>query len=94
MIPPGLLEQEMSPERYIPIPEELLSIYRLWRPTPLHRARRLMLAEDLDAAAAAHRVGYESASQFSREYRRLFGAPPAAERNRLRDLVVDAQDGG
>lgn len=60
----------------------------------LHRARRLMLAEGLDAAAAAHRVGYESASQFSREYRRLFGAPPAAERNRLRDLVVDAHDGG
>jgi len=45
----------------------------------LHRARQLMLADGLDAAAAAHRVGYESASQFSREYRRLFGAPPRAE---------------
>lgn len=42
----------------------------------LHEARRLMLSERLDAATAAHRVGYESASQFSREYRRLFGAPP------------------
>jgi AraC-like DNA-binding protein len=42
----------------------------------LHEARRLMLAEGVDAAAAAYRVGYESASQFSREYRRLFGAPP------------------
>ena len=35
-----------------------------------------MLGEGLDAASAAFRVGYESPSQFSREYRRLFGAPP------------------
>ena len=45
----------------------------------LQEARRLMLTEACDAAVAAHRVGYESASQFSREYRRLFGAPPRAE---------------
>lgn len=42
----------------------------------LQEARRLMLSDGLEAAAAAHRVGYESASHFSREYRRLFGAPP------------------
>lgn len=42
----------------------------------LQEARRLMMAEGLDAAEAAFRVGYESPSQFSREYRRLFGAPP------------------
>jgi AraC-like DNA-binding protein len=42
----------------------------------LQEARRLMLLEDIEAAAAAHRVGYESPSQFTREYRRLFGAPP------------------
>jgi AraC-like DNA-binding protein len=42
----------------------------------LHEARRLMLGEGLDAAEAAFRVGYESPSQFSREYRRMFGAPP------------------
>jgi AraC-like DNA-binding protein len=42
----------------------------------LHEARRLMLADRLDAAEACFRVGYESPSQFSREYRRLFGAPP------------------
>jgi AraC-like DNA-binding protein len=35
-----------------------------------------MLTEHLDAATAAFQVGYESPSQFSREYRRLFGAPP------------------
>lgn len=45
----------------------------------LHHARQLMLAHGLDVAAAGHRVGYESASQFSREYRRLYGAPPRAE---------------
>jgi AraC-like DNA-binding protein len=45
----------------------------------LHEARRLMLIEGIDAAAAGYRVGYESASQFSREYRRLFGAPPRRE---------------
>lgn len=42
----------------------------------LQEARRLMLGEGLDAAEAAFRVGYESPSQFSREYRRIFGAPP------------------
>lgn len=45
----------------------------------LQEARRLMLGEGLDAAEAGHRVGYESASHFSREYRRLFGAPPRRE---------------
>lgn len=42
----------------------------------LEEARRLMLNEGLDAAESALRVGYESPSQFSREYRRVFGAPP------------------
>lgn len=42
----------------------------------LNEARQLMLTERLDAASAAFRVGYESPSQFSREYSRLFGAPP------------------
>jgi AraC-like DNA-binding protein len=42
----------------------------------LQEARRLMLGEGLDAAQAAFRMGYESPSQFSREYRRMFGAPP------------------
>ena len=50
----------------------------------LQEARRLMLIEDHDAATAAHRVGYESASQFSREYRRLFGRPPASDVAELR----------
>ena len=50
----------------------------------LHEARRLMLTEGIEAASAGHRVGYESPSQFSREYRRLFGAPPRQEISQLR----------
>lgn len=50
----------------------------------LHEARRLMLSDNHDAASAAHRVGYESPSQFSREYRRLFGAPPARDVAQIR----------
>lgn len=50
----------------------------------LSEARRLMLAEHLDAASAAYRVGYESPSQFSREYSRQFGLPPARDIASLR----------
>jgi AraC-like DNA-binding protein len=53
----------------------------------LHEARRLMFTEGFEAARAAHRVGYESASQFSREYRRLFGAPPRQEIQTIRGEV-------
>ena len=48
----------------------------------LQEARRLMLFGDVDVAIAANRVGYESASQFSREYSRFFGAPPLRDRRR------------
>ncbi|CDY79828.1 Transcriptional regulator, AraC family [Caballeronia glathei] len=53
----------------------------------LQEARRLMLLDMADAATAAHRVGYESASQFSREYSRLFGAPPLRDTRRWRDAA-------
>jgi AraC-like DNA-binding protein len=52
----------------------------------LTEARRLMLAEHLDASTAAYRVGYESASQFSREYSRQFGTPPMRDIAGLRGL--------
>ncbi len=58
----------------------------------LHEARRLMLLADHDAASAAHRVGYESPSQFSREYRRMFGTPPARDVAQLR--LVDSDRAG
>ena len=49
----------------------------------LQKARRLMLTEGATASTAGFAVGYESPSQFSREYRRLFGAPPRADIERL-----------
>jgi AraC-like DNA-binding protein len=54
----------------------------------LQEARRLMWAEGLDATRAAFRVGYESSSQFCREYRRLFGAPPLRDVTKLRQVEV------
>ena len=45
----GLLQQEMSQERYIEIPDQVRDIYRLWRPTPLYRATRLEKALDTPA---------------------------------------------
>ena len=50
----------------------------------LQEARRLMVAEGAEAAQAGFRVGYESPSQFSREYRRCFGTAPAADAGKLR----------
>ena len=50
----------------------------------LQEARRLMLGEALDAAEASFKVGYESPTQFNREYRRLFGAPPRRDIEALR----------
>lgn len=57
--------------------------YQKWM--RLNEARRMMLNEDFDAASAAFRVGYESPSQFSREYSRLFGAPPKRDIGNLRE---------
>ncbi|KAM3101319.1 helix-turn-helix domain-containing protein [Phormidesmis sp. 146-12] len=47
-------------------------------------ARQMLLTENVDATQAAHRVGYESPSQFSREYSRMFGASPIRDVARLR----------
>jgi transcriptional regulator GlxA family with amidase domain len=51
----------------------------------LQEARRLMLTTMVDAGSAGRRVGYGSASQFSREYNRFFGNAPAKDINRLRE---------
>lgn len=53
----------------------------------LQEARRLMLGEDLDAASAGFRVGYEDPSYFSRDYKKLFGAPPQRDIAKLRNNV-------
>ena len=56
----------------------------------LQEARRLMLGEDLDAASAGYRVGYGDASHFTREYKRLFGAPPVRDVERLREAATES----
>jgi AraC-like DNA-binding protein len=58
--------------------------YQKW--LRLNEAKRLMLNEKADAASAAFRVGYESPSQFSREYRRFFGAPPRKDISRYQEI--------
>lgn len=63
--------------------------YQKW--LRLSEARRLMLNEDLDAASASFEVGYESPSQFSREYTRLFGAPPKRDIEGLRSSASQAR---
>jgi len=54
----------------------------------LQESRRIMISENVDAATAGHRVGYESQSQFNREYSRFFGSPPARDVKRLRELQL------
>jgi AraC-like DNA-binding protein len=56
----------------------------------LQEARRLMLGESLDAASAAYRVGYDDASHFNREYKRLFGMPPMRDVERLRETARES----
>jgi AraC-like DNA-binding protein len=64
-----------------------MSPLQFQRQIRLQEARRLMLGEDLDAASAAFRVGYEDPSYFSREYKKLFGAPPQRDIARLRSRL-------
>ena len=59
IFPPGIIEQEVSAERWIPIPEAVREIYRWWRPSPLYRARRL--EEDLGTPAKIY-YKYEGVS--------------------------------
>jgi AraC-like DNA-binding protein len=61
--------------------------YQKW--LRLNEARRLMLTENQDASTAAFKVGYESPSQFSREYGRLFGKPPLRDITNLRQISTN-----
>jgi len=54
----------------------------------LTEARQIMLSENKDATSTAYLVGYESPSQFSREYVRLFGSPPQRDVNEFRKLII------
>jgi AraC-like DNA-binding protein len=57
----------------------------------LHKARMLMVNEGINASGAALKVGYESASQFSREYARMFGMPPVRDVARFKTPVSSNQ---
>ncbi|MET8849359.1 AraC family transcriptional regulator [Amycolatopsis sp. NPDC004625] len=57
----------------------------------LQEARSLLLADAGDVAGVGHLVGYDSPSQFNREYRRLFGAPPGQDAARLREAAAGPQ---
>jgi AraC-like DNA-binding protein len=57
----------------------------------LLEARKMLMSGDIEAASVAYEVGYESPSQFSREYRRLFGAPPLKDAEQLRRQPATAQ---
>ena len=50
----------------------------------VQQARQLLILEAVDTASAGYEVGYESPSQFSREYARMFGMPPRSDIKRLR----------
>ncbi|KQW34767.1 MULTISPECIES: AraC family transcriptional regulator [Ensifer] len=54
----------------------------------LQEARRLMIAQALDAASAGFNVGYDSPSQFSREYARMFGLPPRKDVEKMKSMPV------
>lgn len=59
----------------------------------LQTARQRMLMDAIDATSASYEVGYESVSQFSREYSRFFGQPPMRDIKALREgkvVVIDA----
>jgi AraC-like DNA-binding protein len=61
--------------------------YQKW--LRLHEARRLMLTDNMDAATASFEVGYESPSQFSREYSRLFGEPPLRDIKNMAKIALN-----
>jgi AraC-like DNA-binding protein len=56
----------------------------------LPEARRLLLGEEIDAASAGRRVGYDDAAYYNREYKRLFGAPPLRHLAGMRDSVHES----
>ncbi len=69
-----------------------MSPLQFQKQTRLQEARRLMFGEDLDAARAGLRVGYDDASYFNREYKSVFGAPPMRDVQQLRAAARTSAD--
>lgn len=63
-----------------------MSPIQFYKQLRLQEARRLLLSESKDAADVAFQVGYESPSQFRREYSRMFGLPPREDIKRIREV--------
>ena len=97
MFPMALIEQEVSAEPEIEIPEEVRDIYKLWRPTPLYRARRLERALDTPAhiyykyegvsPAGSHKPNTAVAQAF---YNKRGGIAQAGDRDRRRPMGLGA----
>ena len=66
----------------------LTSPIQYLKTTRLHKARLLMVQDGMSAASASHQVGYESPSQFSREFKRFFGRTPAQEASTMKDTLA------
>ncbi len=64
-----------------------LSPLQFYKQLRVQEARRLMIGEAFDAATAGNRVGYEDASHFNRDYKRLFGVTPMRDLERLREAT-------
>ena len=95
LFPMALIEQEVSTVRYIDVPGPILDVYRLWRPTPLYRARRLEKALSTPAhiyykyegvsPAGSHKPNTAVAqAYYNQKEKRSFGASCRAKRSSIR----------
>lgn len=69
-----------------------MSPLRFQKHLRLQEARRLLFTRDMTAAQVAQEVGYVSATQFNREYRRAYGLPPGQDAAQLRTRLVEARE--
>ena len=93
LFPMALIEQEMSPERWIPIPAEVRELYKIWRPTPLVRATRLEKAlktscriyfkNESVSPAGSHKLNTALAQAY---YNKVAGRAPPLHRDRRRPV--------
>jgi tryptophan synthase beta chain len=86
LFPRALIEQEATAERYVDIPEEVLEVYRLWRPTPLFRARRLERALNTPAKIF---YKYEGVSPAGRSVKGGYTPPPPVTSTLVDDRSSD-----
>ncbi|WP_020616468.1 AraC family transcriptional regulator [Paenibacillus daejeonensis] len=83
-------EAHMSPSSFFACFKEVTAMtpIQYQKQLRLQEARRLLLSEAMDATSAAYQVGYESATQFNREYARFFGKPPMRDIRQFRETIL------